>query len=164
MKFLTHMMIVLLIGFLPSFAMAKDKTVAPTPSSECTLKNKVFCGHWSDKEGFDRNILGDVILFSNAKPSREDCVVIDEFVDKRYPYSVLKCAYYDNYLKKNVTGYDVFYITESTRKRDEIVPELLHASHNWEVFLSELCSKDGGKLICDPEKGSRELISRDLKQ
>lgn len=147
--------------FLPSFAMAKDKTAAPVSATECTLKNKVLCGSWTDQQGFEWNILGNFILSSNADPSHEKCDVFYEFTDKEYPYSVMKCKYFHSYLKKSITQYYVFFITQETRQRDRDVPTLFNISLSSSVDISNICQSKGRELLCSPNKWSREWLYKE---
>ena len=107
-----------LMLFCTHLAMAKDKVSPHADANECTLKNKVFCKEWQDNQGFKTTILGHLILSSNAEPSREECVIIDEFVDKKYPYTILKCTYFNSAINRSQTDYELYYMSERTEKRN----------------------------------------------
>jgi len=161
MKFSIAYAIFCLSFLVPSFVMAKDKRTEPVPANKCTLKNKVFCGSWADQQGFEWDILGDFILSSNAQPSREKCDILYELIDKEYPYSVMKCTYFDSYLKKYVTQHYVFFITPQTRQRNNDVPTLFHISLSSSLDISNICDSKGKELQCHPSKWSREWLYKE---
>ncbi len=152
MKFSIAIAICCLPFFVPSFVMAKDKTAAPIPSTECTLKNKVFCKEWQDNQGFKTRILGHLILSSNAEPSREECVIIDEFVDKKYPYTILKCTYFNSAINRPQTDYQLYYMSEMTEKENARVRGFenifnVSAQSLRELFVTPDLDKDGKNVI-----------------
>lgn len=99
-------------------AVAEERKALPKP--ECTLKNKVFCGEWQDNDGFKITMLGNKLL-SSDNIAVEDCAIIDEFVDKKYPYTILKCTYFNPVINKQQTDYELYYMSEKTEKENDRV-------------------------------------------
>lgn len=132
--------------------MAKDKMTTPAPAPECTLKNKVFCKEWQDNQGFKTTILGHLILSSNAEPSREECTIIDEFVDEKYPYTIMKCTYFNSAINRPQTDYQLYYMSERTEKENARVRGYenifnVSAQSLRELFVTPDLDEDGKKVI-----------------
>ena len=109
-------LVFLLIGIVSSPAFSKDNK---NQEEKCTLKNKVFCGEWEDSQGFHARILGHLILSSDSDPFRQECIIIDEFIDERYPYSILKCTYFHSALKEDITDFIIFSLSPRTEERNK---------------------------------------------
>lgn len=170
MKFSIALAIWCLSFLLPVFAMAKDKTAATVPSTECTLKNKIFCGEWQDFQAFHLVITGNHIFYLDAEPSRYDCQIVYELTEGKNPFSLLKCRYFDAEDKRYYTDYQGFYISDWSRSLDKDSPEFKNITENssdlldWgrsdSDVLSDICDQDGERIICDPGRGNRGPLSR----
>lgn len=133
------------MGVPSSYVFAKDNK---RHEEKCTLKNKVFCGEWEDSQGFHTRILGYKITSYDSRPYQSDCQIIDEFIDKKYPYSILKCLYYDDWDKKYSYEYLKLYLSEKTERDNRDSPELEHvigigASSLKKVFVRQGEHEDG---------------------
>lgn len=117
MKVFFTLAICFLLLFSTHLAMAKDKVSAHANVNECTLKNKVFCKEWQDNDGFKTTILGNKLLSSDNVPV-EDCIIVDEFVDKKYPYTILKCTYFNSAINRSQTDYELYYMSQRTEKEN----------------------------------------------
>lgn len=172
MKVFFTLIICFLMLFCTHLAMAKDKSSAHSHTNECTLKNKFFCGKWQDAQAFYLTITGDHIFYhGNVYPSKYDCEIVYELTEGKNPFSLLKCKYFDSEDKKYYTDYQGFYISDWSRSIDKDSPEfesitqnssgLLDRGRSDSEVLSDICCDQGdGKLICDPERGSRGPLSR----
>lgn len=154
----------LTMALLPFLAFAVN---AESAEKACTLQNKVFCGTWEDDQGFKTTILGHLLLSSNADPASQNCIIIDEFVDEKYPYSILKCTYFHSYHKKNVTSYELYYLSEKTEQENARVKGFENIFSNTgqslrELFLVPDWDRNGNTVLVPNWTGG--FLSRKVKK
>ena len=121
------------MGVPSSYVFAKDNK---RHEEKCTLKNKVFCGEWEDSQGFHTRILGYKITSYDSRPYQSDCQIIDEFIDKKYPYSILKCLYYDDWYKKYTTMFYIFFLSKKTEENTS--KNIEEISYRYDSNIAEL--------------------------
>jgi hypothetical protein len=112
MKVFFTLAICFLMLFCTHLAIAKDKGSPHADANQCTLKNKVFCKEWQDNDGFKTTILGNKLLSSDNVPV-EDCII-----DKKYPYTILKCTYFNSAINRSQTDYELYYMSQRTEKEN----------------------------------------------
>jgi hypothetical protein len=143
----------LLLAITPGSARAGEGEASP---QICTLKNQVFCGEWEDNQTFKTTILGHRLLSSTNVPV-EECIIVDEFVDQQYPYSILKCTYFNPVINREQTDYELYYMSEGTAKENTRVEGFQNifnvtASKLRELFLAPEWDRD---------KNGRPIPTRD---